>query len=104
MWIGCVPSPGPAPPPRPDADAAPPLFDARQQGDTYDQACQKLRLLRCDEGFDKLGEESCPDTMRRADKAHLAEMNPTCVRSADTVTAVKRCGPYCKKLVGYATE
>jgi hypothetical protein len=73
-------------------------------GDEFDQACARLRALRCDEGFDKLGEDSCDRMMRRAQKARIAEMNPTCVRAADTVAAVKRCGPYCKKVVGYAAE
>lgn len=95
LALSCMP-PSPQPPPPADADAGP--------GDIFDQACASLRHLGCSEGFDRPGEASCADTMRRAETAHLSQMQPDCVRRATSVTVVRSCGRYCATVLPDGTQ
>jgi hypothetical protein len=82
-----------APAPEPPEASVVIVVDA---GDIFDQACANLRRLKCDEGFDKAGQQSCATVMRHAETAHLTKTYPDCVAGANAVSAAKQCGRYCK--------
>jgi len=104
ILAGCQPMPPPPVPPDsvvdadvppddiPDAAPPPASIDA---GDVFDQACENLRRLHCDDGFDKAGQQSCAFVMRRAETKRLTKTYPQCVAGANAVSAVRQCGRYC---------